>query len=355
MARIIVLQACRHGVGCSHLVANLAVLLMQRGYRVGLLDTDLRGGGIRTIFSLDDTPEGNLNTYWWLSSNADTATTLSRSLRQYSVASESTTAGIYLPPVGGQFTTAGPQLKTWQEHYHQGQVREVLQHLSQDLKLDYLLIDNQPEMSEDTLMALSLADMAVLMLQLDSYDFQRVPVLLEVIKQFETPKTWLVPTLVLPAIERDSVKHKIENTYQQPIAGLLYLSEEMIRLASSGLFCLHYPIHPLTQTMMEIARQLEHGAQELASVPARFSEKSSMGRSRQRPLLNLLEFPHVERRLLTVVLRQGPIEIGPLIEQSGHSADEVITAVNHLIQQGWIVRDPTTQRVRYRTETSNRQ
>ncbi|NER84568.1 MAG: P-loop NTPase, partial [Leptolyngbya sp. SIO1D8] len=60
MARVIVLQACRHGIGCSHLVANLAVILMQRGYRVGLLDTDPRGGGIRTVLGLDQTPERNL-------------------------------------------------------------------------------------------------------------------------------------------------------------------------------------------------------------------------------------------------------------------------------------------------------
>jgi len=64
---MIALQASRHGIGCSHLVANLAVILMHHGYRVGLLDTDAQVGGIRTLFGLDETSEKDLNAYWWLS------------------------------------------------------------------------------------------------------------------------------------------------------------------------------------------------------------------------------------------------------------------------------------------------
>ncbi|NER79917.1 MAG: hypothetical protein F6K42_10105 [Leptolyngbya sp. SIO1D8] len=224
--------------------------------------------------------------------------------------------------------------------------------MSQDLKLDYLLIDNQPEMSDDNLMGLSLADITVLMMQLDAYDFQRSAVLLEVIEQFQTAQTWLVPTLVLPEIEMSSIQHKLEETYQQPVAGVLYLSEEMVRLASEGVFCLHYPTHSLTQMMIAIAHQLEQASQAFTSLPDGQSTKGKLGRSRKRPLLNLLEFPRLERRVLTAVLRQGPINLDQLIEQSGHSSEEVMTAIEHLIQQGWIVQDPTTQVVRYRTENT---
>ena len=75
-----------------------------------------------------------------------------------------------------------------------------------------------------------------------------------------------------------------------------------------------------------------------------------LGRSRQRPLLELLELPRLERRLLTHILRQGPITLETLIEQSSHTPEAIAIAIEHLIQQGWIVKDPTTCKVRYRTE-----
>lgn len=349
MSRIIVLQACRHGIGCSHLVANLAVMLMQRGYRVGLLDTDPRGGGIRTLFGLDETAERDLKTYWWLSPSPLPTTALHPELRRYEVASDTNGAGIYLTPVGGQFSTEGTQLQALQQHYGQSRVRDVLVHLSQDLRLDYLFIDNQPEMSDDTLMGLSLADMTLLLLQLDVYDFQRAAVVLEVIHRLAPLKTWLVPTLVLPDIETRVVKQKLENTYQQPVIGVLHLSEEMVQLASGGVFCLHYPGHALTRTMNAIARQIEQESQAMLPPESRPSAQGQRGRSRPQRLLNLLEFPALERKLLTAVLRQGPLDIDVLIEQSGSPTHEVQAGVADLIEQGWLVQDPATQKVRYRS------
>lgn len=303
---------------------------------------------------LDETPERGLTSYWWLRPNPENAKVLRPTLRDYGVSLETTEAGIYLPPVGGQFTTAGPQLQTLQQHYNQPKTPEILQNLSQDLNLDYLLIDNQPEMSDDNLIGLSLADIAVVMMQLDTYDFQQVAVILDVIEQLTTAKIWLVPTLVLPKVEANSVICKIETAYQQPVAGVLHLSEEMIRLASSGLFCLHYPTHSLTQTMVAIAHQLEQDAQALPVRSGSSKNTSKLGKSRHHAFFNILEFPSVERRVLTAVLRQGPIALGMLIEHSGYSSDEVIMALDHLIEQGWLVQDPTTKIVRYYTEKPDR-
>lgn len=359
MARIIALQGCRHGIGCSHLVVNLAVILMQRGYRVGLFDTDPRGAGIRTLFGLDESPERNLQAYWWLSLKSD-ITTLTSDFREYQPALDKLGAGIYLPPIGGQFIPGGPQFQIFEERYGQVPAREMLDCLIRDLALDFLLIDNQPEIRDDNLIGLSLADIAVVMMQLDNYDFQQTAVLLEVIKQFETPKIWLVPTLILPTIDACSVTRKIEHTYHYPVAGVLHLSEEMIRLASAGVFCLHYPAHSLTQAMVAIAHQLENSTRLLSPSSAgscSSPKPSTNGRLKQwcqQPRLNLLEFPNLERKVLTMVLRQGPIAMGPLIQQSGHSSNEVIMAIDHLMAQGWLIQDPTTQMVQYHTELPNR-
>ena len=66
------------------------------------------------------------------------------------------------------------------------------------------------------------------------------------------------------------------------------------------------------------------------------------GRFYRRSLLSLLEFPIIERRVLITVLRQGPIALSSLIEHSGQTAEMVIPALERLVQQGWIVENPTT-------------
>jgi MinD-like ATPase involved in chromosome partitioning or flagellar assembly len=243
---------------------------MQRGYRVGLLDTDPKVGGLRTLFGLDETSERDLEAYWWLTPRLLSDTTLHAQFRTYDTPLESDHAGIYLPPLGGHFSSDGAQFQVLQQRYGQDKPYEVVQELAQDLGLDFLLIDNQPEISDDNLLGLSLADISVLLMQLDTYDLQRTAVLLEVIEQLEIAKTWLVPTLVLPTIETSVVRHMLENTYQHPVAGVLHLTAEMINLASRGVFCLHYPNHPLTQTLIAIAHNLEQDAQALStsSTPA---------------------------------------------------------------------------------------
>lgn len=264
MTKIIALQACRHGIGCSHLVANLAVILMHRGYRVGLLDSDLQQGGVRTLFGVDQSPLQDLDAYWRLSPNTTSRTLQSHACR-YDNANEAKEMGIYLPSQVNLLETQSKQFQHLQQRYGVKKPFNVVQRLSRELALDVLLIDNQPEMTDLNLMGLSLADISVVIMQLDTYDLQRTAVLLEVIQQLEISATWLVPTLVLPTIEHGVVKHMLENTYRYPVAGILYLSDDIASLASQGIFCLQYPNHVITQTMMAISHQLVQDSQTLST------------------------------------------------------------------------------------------
>ncbi len=354
MSRIIALQACRHGIGCSHLAANVAVMLMQQGQRVGLIDTDPRSGGLRTLFGLQEVAEPVPHAYWWMSAPSESAHHLTAQLCEHDAPCNLTAPGIYLPLMGGELAATTAYLQALQQRYDHDDARQILTQLCQELQLDYLLIDNQPEMSDNNLVGLSAADVAVVMLQLDTYDFQRTAVILDVIQRLSTARICMVPTLVLPDLEIETVKRKIEGTYQQSVLGILYLAEEMIRLASHGIFCLHYPDHALTQTIADITRQLVTLLNRNVEASQNGSSRSKLGRSRKHPLLHVLEFPALERKLLTLVLRQGPLDLQILLEQSDHTAQETMQAIEHLIAQGWLIHDPQTNRVRYCTaETSH--
>ena len=66
----------------------------------------------------------------------------------------------------------------------------------------------------------------------------------------------LVVNKALPAFDFDALQKQVETTYNTAVAGILPLSEEMVQLASSGIFCLRYPGHPLSLKVKEIAGQI---------------------------------------------------------------------------------------------------
>jgi hypothetical protein len=72
----------------------------------------------------------------------------------------------------------------------------------------------------------------------------------------EVPEILLVINQVLPSFDVDALKQEVQKTYSSPVAGILPHSEEMMRLASSDIFCLHYPNHPLSKVIDTIATQI---------------------------------------------------------------------------------------------------
>jgi MinD-like ATPase involved in chromosome partitioning or flagellar assembly len=48
----------------------------------------------------------------------------------------------------------------------------------------------------------------------------------------------------------------VEQTYNCEVAAILPLTEEMFTLASTGIFALRYPDHPLTALYKEVAAKL---------------------------------------------------------------------------------------------------
>ena len=54
---------------------------------------------------------------------------------------------------------------------------------------------------------------------------------------------------VLPELGVDAVRAKVESAYGAPVAAVLLLCEDMVRLGSGDLFALRFPDHPLTKAV----------------------------------------------------------------------------------------------------------
>lgn len=142
------------------------------------------------------------------------------------------------------------------EGYGVARLDDGFRELQHALRLDYLFIDTHPGVNEEALLSIAISDALVIVLRADHQDYQGTAVTVDLARRLETPHIMLVVNKVLPPIDTAAVKHRVGESYGVPVAGVLPLSEDMVRLASAGAFCLAHPDHPVTGVLRAVAAQL---------------------------------------------------------------------------------------------------
>lgn len=249
MSLIVSTHSFRGGTGKSNLTANLAALLAQQGRRVGVVDTDIQSPGIHVLFGLDESQMGrSLNDYLW--GKCD--------IRQ---AAHDVTAGLG-PDVKGKVLLvpssikAGEIARVLREGYDVSLLNDGFQDLVNVLKLDVLMIDTHPGLNEETLLSISISDVLTVILRPDQQDYQGTAVTLEVARKLDVPRMGLVVNKLPSVFDIQEVRARVERIYNCPVFGILPHSDEMMALASAGVFATRYPGHPMTQTLKQIAASI---------------------------------------------------------------------------------------------------
>ena len=255
MAKIISVHSFRGGTGKSNLTANLTSLVAGQGYRVGVIDTDIQSPGIHVIFGMDEEKmDRSLNDYLWGRCEIEeTAYDVSPVLQVGKGEIAVMGGGIYLVPAS---IKVGEIARILREGYDVSMLNDGFQDLINRLNLDYLFIDTHPGLNEETLLSIAISDIFLLILRPDQQDFQGTAVTVEVARKLDVPQMLLVVNKVLESFDFDAVRKQVEETYHTPVAGVLPLSEDMVRLGSKSVFSLTFPDHPLTQRILEIAQQV---------------------------------------------------------------------------------------------------
>ncbi len=255
MGKIIAVHSFRGGTGKSNLVANVAVSVALEGKRVGVVDTDVQSPGIHVLFDVDvESVECTLNDYLWgRCSIEDAAQDVTPSLHGAHGRAAAKEGAVYLVPCRSR---AGEIARVLREGYDVGVLNDGFRALMHGLHLDYLFIDTHPGLNEETLLSIAVADLVIVLLRPDKQDFQGTAVTVEVARKLEVPNLVLVINKVLPEYDLDDLRRHVETTYQTPVAGILPLSLDLVRLASGGIFCLNEPLHAITKEIGTIAARV---------------------------------------------------------------------------------------------------
>jgi MinD-like ATPase involved in chromosome partitioning or flagellar assembly len=248
MSNIISIHSFRGGTGKSNLVANISAILARQGYRVGIVDTDIAAPGIHVLFGLDEEAVNwTLNDYLWgRCSIKDCAYDVGEAI---GVGQER----LYLTPSS---IRAGEISRLLREGYDVALLNEGFHELIVQLALDYLLIDTHPGLNEETILSIAISDQLLIVLRPDQQDFQGTAVTVDVARKLDVPGMYLVVNKVLGKYDFEEMRRAVSKAYECKVIGVLPLSEDVVELASAGVFCARYPDHDFSLRIAEIARRL---------------------------------------------------------------------------------------------------
>ena len=207
---------------------------------------DIQSPGIHAIFGFDATSFAYcLNDYLWAKCAIEQAT--------YDLAPR------LGRPVPGRFHLLpssihpGDIARIIHDGYDVDRLNEGLTAFAGRLDLDYLLIDTHPGLGEETLLSLALSDRLLVLLRPDRQDYQGTAVTLKVAAQLSVPRIGLCINKASPKLPEAALREKAEAAYGYPVEAVLYHADEMMELASDGLFALQFPDHALSRQLVELA------------------------------------------------------------------------------------------------------
>lgn len=249
MAKIISVHSFRGGTGKSNTTANVAALLAGQGQRVGVIDTDIQSPGIHILFGLHgDEITRSLNDFLW---HGQEIKTIAQDVTP-SFGDEGR-GKIFLIPSS---TQPGEITRVLREGYDAQRLTRGLRQLVDELQLDTLMIDTHPGLNEETLLSLVISHALLIVMRPDQQDYEGTGITVQVAKELQVPRLMLVvnktPSILDPAV----VAEEVAKTYDCEVAAVLPHSEEMMNLASAGIFVVRYPDHPLTALYRRIAERI---------------------------------------------------------------------------------------------------
>ena len=249
MATIVSVHSFRGGTGKTNTTANLAALIARDGRRVAVIDGDIQSPGIHVLFGLNgDDVTASLNDFLWHGRDLADVVKDVTDMQGVPLAGR-----LYLIPSSMK---PGEIARVLREGYDAKRLTAGLRRLVNELRLDFLFIDTHPGLNEETLLSLVISHSLLIIMRPDKQDYEGTAITARVARELEVPHILLVVNKTPENLNAATVAARVESAYGYPVAGVLPHSDELMSLASEGVFALRYPDHPLSESYRRIATKL---------------------------------------------------------------------------------------------------
>lgn len=150
----------------------------------------------------------------------------------------------------------GEITRVLREGYDAQRLTEGIRELVDALDLDVLFIDTHPGLNEETLLSLVISHVLLIVMRPDKQDFEGTGITVRVARELEVPGIHIVVNKAPQQLEPDAVARRVTEAYGCDVAGVLPHSDELMGLASEGVFVLRHPDDPLTARYHALARRV---------------------------------------------------------------------------------------------------
>ena len=248
MATIVSIHSFRGGTGKSNTTANVAAILTQNGRRVGVIDADIQSPGIHVLFGVAGSDvDASLNDFLFGEREIGEVA--------LDVTDGAGAAGgrLYLIPSSMQ---PGEITRVLREGYDPQRLSAGLRELVEELALDVLLIDTHPGLHEETLLSLVLSNALIVIMRPDEQDYEGTGITVRIAQELEVPRILLVVNKAPDTLDPAQVAERVRAAYGCDVAAVLPHSDDLMRLASEGVFAQRFPAHPLSDLYRQVASRV---------------------------------------------------------------------------------------------------
>ena len=246
------MHSFRGGTGKSNTTANLAATVALSGARVGVLDADIQSPGIHVLFGVaGDDIHLSLNDFLW--HGRDIAEVARDVTDRAAIPAPGT---IYLIPSSMQ---PGEIARVLREGYDAERLTNGIRQLVDRLGLDVLFMDTHPGLNEETLLSLVISDALLIIMRPDKQDYEGTGVTARIARELQVPHVSILVNKAPPDLDPVVIEERVRAAYGCDVAAVIPHSDELMSLASEGVFCLRWPDHALSGLYRTVAASLLNG------------------------------------------------------------------------------------------------
>jgi MinD-like ATPase involved in chromosome partitioning or flagellar assembly len=252
-SKIISVHSFRGGTGKSNVSLNLAALLVARGYRVGVVDSDIPSPGAHVLLGfLPDQLPYTLSQF--LLGKCQIEQIFYDATRRAVFGEQQTNPGQLW------FCPASPReadiVEVVRGGYTVNRFSEVFEYMAKQLRCQYIIIDTHPGVAEESVFALMVSDVALITLRPDQQDLFGTAVAISLAEQFNVQQTWLVVNNASERLAEQEIRFRVQQRLARQVAAVLYFDADLHAWGSEGLFSLRYPDHDWTLRLEQLAERL---------------------------------------------------------------------------------------------------